>query len=122
MSYKKLPIKIYNLSEFDTLLNSLDKRTENVNSTISEDSNKLKEYKNLMLENRNEIQQKLNESKEEITKKLKEQFKSDIEAGEKLYNENVEISNQLENEIKALNDKISNLENNSLEKLAAFEK
>lgn len=122
MSYKKLPIKIYNLSEFDTLLNSLDKRTENVNSTISEDSNKLKEYKNLMLENRNEIQQKLNESKEEITKKLKEQFKSDIEAGEKLYNENVEISNQLENEIKELNDKISNLENNSLEKLAAFEK
>jgi DNA repair exonuclease SbcCD ATPase subunit len=122
MSYKKLPIKIYNLSEFNTLLNSLDKRTENVNSIMSEDSNKLKEYKNLMLENRNEIQQKLNESKEEITKKLKEQFKSDIEAGEKLYNENVEISNQLENEIKELNDKISNLENNSLEKLAAFEK
>ena len=78
------------LADFETRIKSLEEKTGIVDSTISEDSEKMKELKNSMLENKNEILQKLTESNEEITTKIKEQFKNDLDYGEKLYSQNLE--------------------------------
>ena len=78
------------LTDFETGVKSLEEKTGIVDSTISEDSEKMKELKNSMLENKNEILQKLTESNEEITTKIKEQFKNDLDYGEKLYSQNLE--------------------------------
>ena len=65
----------------------------------------MKELKNSMLENKNEILQKLTESNEEITTKIKEQFKNDLDYGEKLYSQNLEDIERLKGEIEELEKK-----------------
>ena len=50
------------LVDFETRIKSLEEKTGIGDSTILEDSEKMKELKNSMLENKNEILQKLTES------------------------------------------------------------
>ena len=90
MTVQSLSKYIIRLVDFETRIKSLEEKTGIVDSTISEDSEKMKELKNSMLENKNEILQKLTESNEEITTKIKEQFKNDLDYGEKLYSQNLE--------------------------------
>ena len=87
---QSLPKNTIRLADFETRIKSLEEKTGIVDSTISEDSEKMKELKNSMLENKNEILQKLTESNEEITTKIKEQFKNDLDCSEKLYSQNLE--------------------------------
>ena len=82
----------------------------------------MKELKNSMLENKNEILQKLTESNEEITTKIKEQFKNDLDYGEKLYSQNLEDIERLKGEIEELEKKISEYETASYDKLIEYRK
>ena len=121
MADQSLPKNTIRLADFETRIKSLEEKTGIVDSTISEDSEKMKELKNSMWENKNEILQKLTESNEEITTKIKEQFKNDLDYGEKLYSQNLEDIEQLKGEIEEL-EKISEYETPSYEKLIEYRK
>ena len=108
---QSLPKNSIRLADFEVRINSLEEKTGKVNSTISEDTEKMKELKNQMQEN-----------KDEIATKLREQFKKDIEYGENLYTSNIQGSEQLEKEIEELHNKIFELENNSNTKLTIYRK
>ncbi len=122
MADQSLPKNTIRLADFETRIKSLEEKTGIVDSTISEDSEKMKELKNSMLENKNEILQKLTESNEEITTKIKEQFKNDLDYGEKLYSQNLEDIEQLKGEIEELEKKISEYETASYDKLIEYRK
>ena len=119
---QSLPKNSIRLADFEVRINSLEEKTGKVNSTISEDSEKMKELKNQMQENKDEIATKLKESNDEIETKLREQFKNDIEYGENLYTTNIQGAEQLEKEIEELHNKIFELENNSNTKLTIYRK
>jgi phage shock protein A len=122
MADQSLPKNTIRLADFETRIKSLEEKTGIVDSTISEDSEKMKELKNSMLENKNEILQKLTESNEEITTKIKEQFKNDLDYGEKLYSQNLEDIERLKGEIEELEKKISEYETASYDKLIEYRK
>ena len=122
MADQSLPKNTIRLADFETRIKSLEEKTGIVDSTISEDSEKMKELKNSMLENKNEILQKLTESNEEITTKIKEQFKNDLDYGEKLYSQNLEDIERLKGEIEELEKKISEYEIASYDKLIEYRK
>ena len=90
MPKQTLPTNTIRLTEFETRIELLTEKKGIVDSIISKDSETMKELKNLMLEKKNEIPEKLIESNEEITIKIKEQIKSNLDDSEKLDTENLE--------------------------------